>query len=79
MDFMSLRNKCTNDDYGRDFHRDHLPKLGDLTCLVCLIPDMYVEMQTPVLGPAVLHWGADVATDHVSFLEIQPCSDLQYV
>jgi hypothetical protein len=47
-------------------------------CLICLIPDTLVEMLSPALGPAVLHWGANVATDHVSSLEIQPWSDLWY-
>jgi hypothetical protein len=28
-------------------------------CLVCLIPDLYVGMLSPVLGPAVLHLGAE--------------------
>ncbi len=53
-----------------DFHRDHLSILGDLACLVSLIPDRYVEMLSFALGSTVLHCGADVATDHVSSLEI---------
>jgi hypothetical protein len=57
MDFMRLKNEfiLSNDNLGRDFCRDHFPILGDLMCLVCLIPDTFVRMLNPVLGPAVLH------------------------
>ena len=32
-----------------------------MTCLVCPIPSTYVEARSPVLGPAVLRCGDDVA------------------
>ncbi len=70
----------TNDDLGRDLHRDHLPILRYLMCLVCLITDTYVGMLSPVLGSEVLCcWGTGVATDHVSCLEVQPWSDHQTI
>ncbi len=33
--------------------------------LVCLIPNMYVETCSPVLGPAVLRYGNDVVSCHI--------------
>ena len=62
MDFMRLR---LNDALGGDFHREYLSIRLDPDVLVCPIPSTYVEMCSPVLGPAVLRCGNDVASRHL--------------
>ena len=48
-------------EISRDFHREYLLIRLDPDVVVCPIPSTYVEMHSPVLGPAVLRCGNDVA------------------
>ena len=52
------------DDLDGDFHKDYLSIQKDPDVSVCPIPSTYVGMCSPALGPAVLHYGADVAVHH---------------
>jgi hypothetical protein len=58
---MRLRITTLNNALGGDFHREYLSIRLDPDVLVCPIPSTYVEMHSPVLGPAVLRCGSDVA------------------
>jgi hypothetical protein len=49
------------DDLVGDFHRDYLLIRMDPDVPVCPIPNTYVGMCSPALGPAVLRYGNDVA------------------
>ena len=65
MDFMRLRMNYSKTmlsvEISRDFHREYLLIQLDPDVVVCPIPSTYVEMHSPVLGPAVLRYGDDVA------------------
>ena len=56
-----LKWTILNDALGGDFHREYLSIRLDPDVLVCPIPSTYVEMHSPVLEPAVLRYGDDVA------------------
>ncbi len=68
-------------DLGGDFHREYLSIRLDPDVLVCPIPSTYVETCSPVLGPADLRCGNDVASRHLRICRgltqiVWPCTRL---